>query len=93
MHPDEWRERAQCKGAPARGINFYPDGKTKSRKRAKRAAPALALCWKCTVRARCAGSALDSGERHGIFGGVDLGDGFANLDEQREMLKLIAGRR
>lgn len=93
MYPDEWRERAQCKDAADRGINFYPDGKTGSKKRAKRAAPALALCWNCTVRAKCAEAALDIGERHGIFGGVDLGDGLAQLDERRAILKMIAGRR
>ena len=56
-------------------IDFFPVGKLGELPRARRAAPAVALCLKeCGRRVWCARDAIKMGVLHGVIAGVDLGD-------------------
>lgn len=58
----EWLDGAECKGVdPA---IFFPEKYESTHKQAK------AICQACDVRVECLQYALDTGERHGIWGGV-----------------------
>ena len=55
-----WHAQAACRGTDA---NFYPD-------RGESVEPAKALCAACPVLEECKAFALDSGESHGVWGGL-----------------------
>ena len=57
-----WTSRALC--AQADPDMFFSDSKSET-------AQAKEICGKCDVCAECLTYALDSGERHGVWGGLD----------------------
>lgn len=59
-----WAELGACRDAP--GVDFYPE--PKSRKGAKEAERAKAVCAGCPVRQACRRGGMD--ERFGIWGGL-----------------------
>lgn len=55
-------------------IDFFPHGKLGDLPRARRTAPAIALCLtECGRRVSCARDAIKMGVSHGVIAGVDLG--------------------
>ena len=69
---------AACKGADL-GLFFGPDAEFVTARR-DREAKAKAICARCLVRPDCLAYALDTGEAHGVWGGM-------NEDERRVMLR------
>jgi WhiB family redox-sensing transcriptional regulator len=61
----DWRDAAACRYVPP-GI-FFPDREDGQH-------TALAICAACPVRATCLRTAVDAGERYGIWGGVDTAE-------------------
>lgn len=59
---DDWRTDAACRDDPDR---MFPDPGSPIR-----IADAKAVCTGCPVRLQCQQWALDSGERHGVWGGL-----------------------
>jgi len=57
-----WADRALC-GQTDPEI-FFPDSDTQ-------ASEARAICARCQVRSQCLSYAMDAGENHGIWGGLD----------------------
>jgi Transcription factor WhiB len=58
---DSWRDRAACRGTgPA--LFYDPDPAA--------VAAAKQVCATCPVRAPCAAHAIDTGEPHGVWGGL-----------------------
>ncbi len=66
----EWRLRAACRGPHA--VVFFPPPRfeRKDEKR-QREAEAKAICEGCSVLGACRSHALDRGEQHGIWGGLN----------------------
>lgn len=63
-----WKQYGLCNdSAPDR---WFADGHTGVGRRHKQ--EARALCQACPVRARCLAEAIDSDERFGMWGGVDM---------------------
>ena len=71
---DAWRQAAACRDKP--GTNFYPETESQAR-------PAKRICSGCPVRLICLDTALRSGERYGVWGGLT----------ERERLRLGRRRR
>ncbi len=69
---------AACKGEDL-GLFFGPDAEFVTARR-DREAKAKAICARCLVRPDCLAYALDTGEAHGVWGGM-------NEDERRVMLR------
>ncbi len=59
----EWRLRGRCRTADPE--TFFPEPQARESPRA-----ALELCANCSVRASCLASALDAGDRNGVWGGT-----------------------
>lgn len=55
------RAKGACRGRP--DVNFFPE-------RGERTGPAKAVCATCEVREDCLGYALDTVQKHGIWGGL-----------------------
>jgi WhiB family redox-sensing transcriptional regulator len=65
-----WRVAALCRGDDA--VHFFaPAHLERKEERSMRESRARALCARCPVKAECLDSALDSGEPHGIWGGLN----------------------
>ena len=62
----EWRDFALCKGVDPDA--FYPE-KTEPDYN-ERVAQAQAVCATCPVRTDCLAFAMDTHQKHGIFGGL-----------------------
>nr|WP_272942802.1 WhiB family transcriptional regulator [Rhodococcus jostii] len=78
----DWQLSAACRDAdPA--VFFHPDNE-RGEPRASRVRAAKRICLRCPVRARCLNYALDSSERHGIWGGYTE-DERRTLQKRREM--------
>lgn len=67
--PLGWRESARCRGELA-AYFFPPYDDEPRRDRERREAVARAVCASCPVQNTCLQYSLDSGERHGIWGGL-----------------------
>lgn len=67
----EWQTSAACRGLESERF-FFPTGvRGTARVEIERAAAEICRC--CAVREECARFAAESGEQHGIWGGVDRG--------------------
>ena len=65
-----WRVAALCRGDDA--IHFFaPNHMERKEEKDLREASARALCARCPVREECLDYALDVGESHGIWGGLN----------------------
>lgn len=60
-HDMAWANSGRCSGVDP--DLFFPE-------RGQDAGPAKALCRQCPVRAACLSWALDTGQKHGIWGGM-----------------------
>jgi WhiB family transcriptional regulator, redox-sensing transcriptional regulator len=65
--PGDWRHRARCRDID--GDLFSPDGHSPIHNAQVEAAKAI--CAPCPVRPDCLEWALDTGQHHGIWGGLD----------------------
>lgn len=65
-----WQDEAKC--AQTDPEAWFPVGKGA---RPRRTQDLIALCAQCPVRPACADTALKIGAAHGVWAGVDLGDG------------------
>ncbi len=64
----EWQMHAGCRDVDG-SLFFHPDNE-RGEARENRLAAAKRVCGQCVVRTQCLEYALDSGERHGIWGGL-----------------------
>ena len=65
-----WRVAALCRGDDA--VHFFAPAHLERREeRMLRESRARALCSRCPVRDECLSAVLDSGEPHGIWGGMN----------------------
>lgn len=77
-----WQQRAACRGEDL-DLFFGPptgDDREYGPAKSEREAEAKWLCSLCPVRAQCLESALDRGEKYGIWGGL-------NEDERNRELR------
>lgn len=56
----DWQQSAACKGKPASLFYWYTQSEQ-----------AKAVCRSCPVQADCLTHALETGEEHGVWGGLD----------------------
>jgi WhiB family redox-sensing transcriptional regulator len=75
---DTWRDRAACRG-PETALFFPPTTAERREEREAREQRAKSICRGCAVRQECLQYAIDIGEMHGIWGGL-------NESERRLML-------
>ncbi|HVF06095.1 MAG TPA: WhiB family transcriptional regulator [Frankiaceae bacterium] len=67
---ETWRGAALCRGDDA--VHFFaPNHMERKPEKDLREAKARALCASCPVRERCLDHALEVGEPHGIWGGLN----------------------
>ncbi|MFF0225864.1 WhiB family transcriptional regulator [Streptomyces sp. NPDC004629] len=64
----EWQERAACRGMNSATF-FSPTGE-RGKERDEREERARRICRSCEVIEPCAAMALDSKQRHGVWGGM-----------------------
>lgn len=65
-----WRVAALCRSDDA--IHFFaPNHLEHKAEKDEREAQARAICARCPVRSRCLDYALEVGETHGIWGGLN----------------------
>ena len=76
----EWQLKAACRG-PHASVFFPPPYLEKRDERRAREERAKGICADCAVRGDCLQYALEIGERHGIWGGL-------NEIERRDLLLL-----
>ena len=74
----EWQRRAACRG-PHASVFFPPPHFEKRDEKRRRELRAKSICASCTVREDCLQYALDIGEQHGVWGGL-------NEAERRELM-------
>jgi WhiB family transcriptional regulator, redox-sensing transcriptional regulator len=95
-----WRHRAACNDVDP-GLFFPPDGGS--------AQPAKAICAGCPVKAECLEYALVSGQRFGVWAGLDererqgmspkvvrsdfCGKGLHVMDEKNAYVNPVTGKR
>jgi WhiB family redox-sensing transcriptional regulator len=83
---ERWQLDAACRG-PDASLFFAPNYFERREEKDGREAKAKAICARCPVREPCLGYALATGERHGVWGGL-------NEFERRQVLRrrsLLAG--
>lgn len=82
MHPQPWMARARC--AQTDPEIFYPEkgGATRDAKRVCNGNPDRDIP-PCPVRDQCLQWALDTGEEHGIWGGVAARDRLREIRARR----------
>lgn len=92
----DWRDKAAC-AAPGidPGLFFSPDSGERGRPRARcaddaREAAALAVCASCPVMEQCRAWAIQTGERHGVWGGLTEGELEARVDLKERCASLKA---
>ncbi|ATI36395.1 WhiB family transcriptional regulator (plasmid) [Rhodococcus sp. H-CA8f] len=66
---DWWPSHGTCGQSDNRDI-FHPEGTGDGRARQRR--QAIAICQSCPVRQRCLDHAVRTGQRSGVWGGVDM---------------------
>lgn len=76
---DTWRDRAACRG-PETTLFFPPTSTERRDERDEREQRAKAICGECCVQAECLDYALDIGEMHGIWGGLNESERRGLLD-------------
>ena len=76
---DTWRTRAACRG-PETALFFPPSNAERREDRDVREARAKAICRQCPVQRECLDHAVQFGEAHGIWGGL-------NEHERRSLLE------
>jgi WhiB family redox-sensing transcriptional regulator len=64
----DWQRHALCRGMDS-AVFFSPLGERGALRRA-REEKARAICVRCPVREECARTALNGGERYGVWGGL-----------------------
>ncbi|WP_370369193.1 WhiB family transcriptional regulator [Catenulispora sp. GP43] len=64
----DWQQSAACRGLESARF-FSPTGE-RGTARMERERAAGEICQGCVVREQCARFAAESGERHGVWGGV-----------------------
>ncbi|UYP21111.1 WhiB family transcriptional regulator [Rhodococcus sp. Z13] len=64
----DWQLDAACRDADA-SLFFHPDNE-RGAAREERTASAKKVCARCPVREKCLQYAVESGERHGVWGGL-----------------------
>ena len=74
----EWQMRAACRG-PHASVFFPPPYAEKRDDKRRREFRAKEICATCCVQSHCLAYALDIGEQHGIWGGL-------NEVERRDLL-------
>ncbi len=74
----DWQLRAACRG-PQSSVFFPPSYAEKRDEKRRRELRAKNICASCPVRSDCLDYALEIGEQHGIWGGL-------NEVERRSML-------
>ena len=74
----DWQLKAACRG-PHASVFFPPSYLEKRDEKRRRELQAKDICASCTVRAHCLEYALEIGEQHGIWGGL-------NEVERRDLL-------
>jgi len=77
-----WQRRARCEGKATREHDpWYPpeDDKGDVDYSEANTMVARAECWACPVREMCLEYAIDTGQQHGIWGGLDP-------DERRKLV-------
>jgi WhiB family transcriptional regulator, redox-sensing transcriptional regulator len=67
---ETWRARAACRG-PETALFFPPANAERREDRDRRESRAKAICRECPVRRECLDHALQVGESHGIWGGLN----------------------
>ena len=81
IRDEQWRKHAACRAHDP--MLWYPEygshGPGTAKKKAAQDAAAKAICAQCPVRRDCLHSALERGERHGIWGGLN--------EDERKALK------
>lgn len=81
IRDEDWRVHAACRRHDP--MLWYPDygsrGPGTAAKKAAQDAAAKAICDRCPVRRQCLQSAMERGERHGIWGGLN--------EDERKALK------
>jgi len=65
-----WRTRAACRG-PETALFFLPSNTERREDRDVREARAKAICRQCPVQRECLDHAVQFGEAHGIWGGLN----------------------
>ncbi|MDE0163149.1 MAG: WhiB family transcriptional regulator [Acidimicrobiaceae bacterium] len=78
----EWQMRAACRG-PHASVFFPPPYVEKRDAKRRRELRAKEICASCPVQPECLQYALDIGEQHGIWGGL-------NEIERRDLLLRMA---
>lgn len=69
--PGAWRRQAMCQGDAA--TDFYPPfGGERKRDRVAREQRAKAICATCSVSSQCLEQAVATGERYGVWGGLNF---------------------
>ena len=76
---DTWRDRAACRG-PETALFFPPTSTERRDERDEREQRAKAICGECRVQVECLDYALDIGEMHGIWGGLNESERRGLLD-------------
>ena len=74
----DWQMRAACRG-PQASVFFPPPYVEKRDEKRRRELRAKDICAACSVRTNCLDYALQIGEQHGIWGGL-------NEIERRDLL-------
>ena len=74
----DWQMRANCRG-PHASVFFPPSYVEKRDEKRRRELRAKDICASCSVRSHCLDYALEIGEQHGIWGGL-------NEVERRDLL-------
>jgi WhiB family transcriptional regulator, redox-sensing transcriptional regulator len=64
----DWQMHAECRDVDG-SLFFHPDNE-RGAARENRLVAAKTVCGQCAVREECLEYALESGERHGIWGGL-----------------------
>ena len=64
----DWQRYGACRGRDS-GQFFHPDGE-RGASRMRREVAAKEVCLSCPVRAECLEYALETGQRHGVWGGL-----------------------
>jgi WhiB family redox-sensing transcriptional regulator len=84
-----WDERAACRGADTE-LFYWPESIRAAETRAKEIEAAKRICRRCPVLSQCREWALDTGERHGVWGGLTAAERQLVMARRKE---LVAGMR
>lgn len=79
----EWQMSGACRDVDG-SLFFHPDNE-RGEPRENRLSAAKRVCGRCPVREQCLQYALESGERHGIWGGLS--------EDERSLLRRTRARR